>query len=282
MPRTDSCRNWAVIGFLVWLGATAQLSAQQYYGSLTGTVTDPSGAALPGITVSVTNLNKGTQVTVITNDAGIFRADNLVPDPYRIEAQFTGFKKVSREPLLVEASRTLTIDIHLEIGNPAETITVTASAPILETETGKTTSILDGDMVNKLPLDLGARADTRTALFRLPNSAFGGGGRMMINGARTVEVAFDEDGIPNRSPGGGGMLHEHSVNVESIHSWKYTLVNANAESRAPAQVSLLSRSGSNALHGVVYWDTHHSVFDANNHNAPKGSKTPSPAPTTKD
>ena len=127
-------------------------------------------------------------------------------------------------------------------------------------------------MVGKLPLDLGARADTRTYLYRLPNSAFGGGGRMMINGARTAQVAFDEDGVPNRSPSGGGMLHEHSINVESIQSWRYTLVNANAESRAPAQVSLVTKSGTNDFHGVLYWDTHHSVFDANNHNAPKGSK----------
>jgi hypothetical protein len=263
-----------VIGFLVWLACAGQLPAQQYYGSLTGTVADPSGARLPGVTVVLTNLNKGTQLTVTTNEAGIYRADNLVPDPYRIEAQVTGFKKVSREPLLVETNRTLTVDITLEIGNLTETVAVTDAPPILETESGKTTATLDGDMVKKLPLDLGARADFRTALFRLPNSAFGGGGRMMINGARTVEVAFDEDGVPNRSPGGGGMLHESAINVESIQSWKYTLVNANAESRAPAQVSLLSRSGSNKLHGALYWDTHHSVFDANSHNAPRGSRKP--------
>ncbi|PYV08686.1 MAG: hypothetical protein DMG07_25095 [Acidobacteria bacterium] len=267
-------RHWTAIVFVVGMLSQDRLPAQQYYGGLTGTVSDPSGAMLPGVAVVVTNLNKGSQVTVITNENGIFRAVNLVPDPYKIEAQVTGFKKVSREPLLVEASRTLTVDIALELGNLSETINVTEAPPILETESGKTTATLDGNMVNKLPLDLGARADFRTSLFRLPNSAFGGGGRMMINGARTTEVAFDEDGVPNRSPAGGGMLHEHAINVESIQSWRYVLVNANAESRAPAQVSLLSRSGANALHGALYWDTHHSVFDANNHNAPRGSKIP--------
>src|SRR5438093_11830873 len=68
------------------------------------------------------------------------------------------------------------------------------------------------------------------------------------------------------------MLPVSANNVDSFQSWKYVLVNANAESRAPAQVSLLSRSGANALHGALYWDTHHSVFDANNHNVPRGSR----------
>ncbi len=264
----------AFLFFLTWFACLGGLMAQQYYGGLTGTVIDPSGAVLPNINVTVTNLNKGSVSTTTTNESGIFRATNLVPDSYKIEVQVAGFKRFSREPLLVETNRTLTVDIQLQIGEVTDTVAVTDAPPILETESAKTTATLEGSMVARLPLDLGARADTRTALFRLPNSAFGGGNRMMINGARSAQVAFDEDGVPNRSPGGGAMLHQHSINVESIQSWKYTLLNANAESRAPAQVSLLSRSGTNELHGTLYWDTHHSVFDANNHNAPAGSRKP--------
>ena len=153
-----------------------------------------------------------------------------------------------------------------------ETITVSGAPPILETETGSTNSTLEGSMINKLPITVAGRADTRTYVSRLPNAAVGGSNRMLINGARSAQVAWDEDGVTNKGPGSGAMMHQSSLNVESIKSWKYTLVNANAESQAPAQMSLLTRSGSNAFHGALYWDTHHSVFDANSHNAVRGSK----------
>jgi hypothetical protein len=86
--------------------AAGLASAQQYYGALTGTISDPSGAAVLNVTVTATNLNKGTVANVTTNEAGIYLVGNLTPDPYRIEAQGTGFKKFTRERVLVENNRT--------------------------------------------------------------------------------------------------------------------------------------------------------------------------------
>src|SRR5206468_3836107 len=100
---------------------------QQYFGGLTGTVVDPSGAVLPNAVITLTNLNKGTKIVVSSNESGIYRAVNLVPDPYRIEAEVPGFKKSVREPLLVETNRTLTVDLQLEVGNVSDTISVTAA-----------------------------------------------------------------------------------------------------------------------------------------------------------
>src|SRR2546426_4100670 len=121
-------------------------AAQQYYGTLTGTITDPSGAVLPNVRVTATNLNKGSITTVVSNDEGIYRLINLTPDPYRLEVEATGFKKSVREPVLVETSRTLTVDMSLEVGASTESVSVVAAAPILETESGKTTATLEGKM----------------------------------------------------------------------------------------------------------------------------------------
>src|SRR5438093_5753423 len=85
-----------IVLVFAWLSATPG-RAQQYFGGLTGTVTDATGAVLPKATVTVTNLNKGTVAHTATNEAGIYRAVNLVPDPYKVEVETPGFKRVTRE-----------------------------------------------------------------------------------------------------------------------------------------------------------------------------------------
>src|SRR2546422_2802968 len=259
---------------VVSLTLTESAWGQQYYGSLTGTITDSSGAVVPNAVVSVVDLNKGTVTKATSNEAGIYRVVNLTPDPYRIEVELTGFKKATLEPVNVEFNSASTVDIKLEVGSSAETVTVAGAAPALQLESGKSTATIDGSMVNKLPLDIGSRPDQRTAVYRLPNSSYGYFSKMIINGARTAQVRWDTDGIVNRGTTNNGMQEEHSLNYEAIQEWKYTLVNAGAESPAAAQVTLLSKSGSNDFHGAIYLDTHHSVFDAGSHSLPHGAKKP--------
>src|SRR2546428_9990410 len=91
--------------FVVLFAASAwTLSAQQYYGTLTGTVTDSTGAVVPGAVITVTNLSKGTATSATTNEAGIYRVAALTPGSYRLEAQAPSFKRFTRGPLLVESS----------------------------------------------------------------------------------------------------------------------------------------------------------------------------------
>src|ERR1700720_1202223 len=85
-------------------GSIRTLSAQQYYGALTGTVTDSSGAVVPNVSIKVTNLKKGTESAAVTNEAGIYRVPGLTPDTYKLEAAAPNFKKFAREPLLVESN----------------------------------------------------------------------------------------------------------------------------------------------------------------------------------
>ena len=162
--------------------------AQQYFGGVAGTITDPTGAVVPNVSVTVTNINKGTTTKVVSNESGIYRALNLTPDPYRVEAEASGFKRFAQSPILIEMNRVVTLDIGLEVGATTETISVTAAPPILETESGKSTATIEGKMVAKLPFNVNARADFRTYITQLPNSSTGETGRMQINGARTGEV----------------------------------------------------------------------------------------------
>ncbi|MBN9658411.1 MAG: carboxypeptidase regulatory-like domain-containing protein [Acidobacteria bacterium] len=249
-------------------------TAQQYYGSLTGVVTDSSGAPVIAAKVLITSLAKGTNVALETNTEGIFQAVNLTPDTYRLEVTMNGFKKLVREPLLVESNRVLTADVQLQLGDVNQTVDVSGAPPIIETERSQTTQTFEGKLVLQAPLDVNARSDMRTIIASLPGANYGFSGRMLINGARTAQVSFDNDGLANRSPYAGNMQQESSVNVDSLASIKFTLVNAGAESRAPAQVSAITKSGTNQFHGSVFLDTMHSIFNANDHNAPEGAAKP--------
>ncbi len=248
--------------------------AQQYYGSLTGTVTDPSGSPIAGAKIQVTSLAKATSMSFQSNTEGIYRATNLTPDKYRLEVTQSGFKRMTREPLLVESDRILTVDIRMELGDVTQSVEVSGEAPIIETERGQTTQTFEGKMVLQTPLDVNARSDMRTIVASLPGANYGFSGRMLINGARTAQVSFDNDGLANRSPYGGNMQQESSINIDSLSAIKFTLVNAGAESRAPAQVSAITKSGTNQFHGSVFLDTMHSIFNANDHNSPAGSDKP--------
>lgn len=248
--------------------------AQQYYGSLTGTITDASGSPVVGAKVQITSVNKGTSVSFETNEQGIYRAANLTPDTYRLEVTMSGFKRVTREPVLVESNRVLTVSMELEVGDLNQSIEVTSDPPIIETERSQTSQTFEGKMVMQVPLDVNARSDMRTIVSSLPGANYGFSGRMLINGARTAQVAFDNDGLANRSPYAGNMQQESSLNVDSLASIKFTLVNAGAESRAPAQVSAITKSGTNQFHGNIFLDTMHSLFNANDHNAPAAADKP--------
>ncbi len=268
---------------LLAVAAVLPVSAQQYYGGITGTVTDSSGAIVPELTLVITNLNKGTVTRVATNDAGVYRVLSLTPDPYRVDAEAAGFKRFVRERVLVEMNRIVTLDIALEVGASTETITVSGAAPILDTETAASTSTVSNAVVNATGvLNLGRfRSDTGYYLMQLPGSASGSpnqerisGAQLSVYGTRSSQVGWDEDGLPNKSPANGAHMHLHSVANESMESFRYTLVNASADSATPGRVSIVTQSGTNTLHGSVYLNAHNSWFDANDHNAPARSKKP--------
>ena len=253
--------------FVVLFAASAwTLSAQQYYGTLTGTVTDSTGAVVPGAVITVTNLSKGTATSATTNEAGIYRVAALTPGSYRLEAQAPSFKRFTRGPLLVESSRILTADIDLEVGNVAETVSVTSAAPILETESGTVNSTFDGGMINKLPT-VGARNDINFYMSKNPYM-----NNTTLAGAKAAQIVWSEDGAPSTSPLDGRAIRQTTINVETYDSVKLVLVNSGAESSAPAQIQTLTKSGTNDFHGALFWDTHHSVFDAGDHNLPVGAK----------
>src|ERR1700686_4464710 len=113
--------------------APAAVWGQNVYGTIAGTVTDSSGAAIGGTNVTLTDLDKNEKRNMTTDASGNYAFVNILPGRYRIEAEKSGFKRFVREPIIVEIESGLKVDIVLEVGARTETIEVTGAPPLLQT-----------------------------------------------------------------------------------------------------------------------------------------------------
>jgi hypothetical protein len=120
---------------------TAFAQSQAINGTIEGTVLDDQGAVLPGVTVTITNVDTGDTRIVVTNESGLYRAPLLPLGTYRVNAELQGFKRFEQSGITLTAGRTAVIDLRLSVGAVAETITVTADAPLVDSgriELGRT------------------------------------------------------------------------------------------------------------------------------------------------
>ena len=134
----------------LWLSAASLLFAQGNSGSILGTITDSSGAVVASAKVSVTNTRTSVKVESTADELGNYLFNFLAPGTYRVETEVAGFKKFSREVAL-ETGRQLRVDVALETGAVTETVNVTASTPLLETETGTLGATIENRQVISLP-----------------------------------------------------------------------------------------------------------------------------------
>ena len=119
-----------ILGVAMVTSAAAQSTAIN--GTIEGTVKDDQGALLPGVTVTVANIDTGEQRSVVTNESGLYRAPLLSLGTYRVVAELQGFKKFEQTGVSLRAGQTAVINVSLSVGTISETITVTADAPLVD------------------------------------------------------------------------------------------------------------------------------------------------------
>jgi hypothetical protein len=118
-------------------------SAQAVYGSIAGTVIDPSGGALPGVTVTVTSVERKTSDTVVTNETGRYVKERLLPGTYEVKVELTGFKQQVYPTIQVNVDTQTTLDVKLQVGQVSEAVTVEGFSPILKTDRADVSSRFD-------------------------------------------------------------------------------------------------------------------------------------------
>jgi|GEM_PF-390516 len=243
------------------------LIAQDFRGAITGTVSDASGAVLPGVTVTITNAETNVATPVVTDAKGSYALRYLISGTYNVEAALDGFKTVQRKGITVRVGDTIKIDMTLDQGSVEEVMVVTAEAPLLDTTSGSTGQVIDSDQIEKLPLGDGTAymltrlapglVDSSDLHFSRPmdNGNLGG---IVANGANGGND-FTLDGAPNRVSPNNTTNQNNSGVVgfsppsDAIAEFKVQTNAFDAQSghTAGATVNLALKSGTNAIHATA-------------------------------
>src|SRR5689334_20276952 len=128
-------------------------AAQNFYGSIAGTVTDSSSAPVESASVTATNNATGARQVVQTSNAGEYRLVNLIPGTYRLDIEKTGFKRVTRDNVEVQVESVVRLDSSLQIGDVSQSVSVEATAPLLQTENASLSQVVAERSVEQLPLN---------------------------------------------------------------------------------------------------------------------------------
>src|SRR5688572_8206723 len=247
--------------------------AQAVYGSLAGTITDPSDAALPGVTVTATSLERRTVHTAVTNSDGLFLIERLLPGTYEVKAELANFKAGVVSRAVVSVDTQTKVDIGLELGAQTEEVTVTAAeGQLLKTDRADVATTMDARMVSELPiLD---RNFTKLILLTpgTQQQSWGhaasenpqGSTQTVVNGQTFSGTGYQLDGTDNRDPILGIIVI--NPNLEAIGETKVTSQNYDAEfgQAIAGMVSVQTKSGTNDYHGSLFEFAQRDRFQARN------------------
>ena len=259
-----------VSGALALLAPVTAL-AQTGAASLTGIVTDQSGALVPGATVTATNQATNVAYTGIANEAGNYTITSLPVGIYVIKAELTGFKTSTTKPMQVEASQIVRLDMKLEVGTLAETVEVSGESPVLQTESATVGEVISGTTLQALPLN-GRNTGQLSLLLPgavTPNpSSFTavrnfGGGRPFVNGNREQTNNYTIDGVDMNESIDNLVAFQPSPDALAEISVETNNYAADTGNVAGAVISNVLKSGTNRFRGNVFEFYRDSAMDAN-------------------
>ena len=261
--------------------------AQNDVGSIVGFVSDSSGAAVPNAKVTVKNEGTGESRTVSTDGSGHFAIPNLPPTVYTMSAEATGFQRFESTHNVLASNSTISIDAVLALGAATQTVEVTATAALLQTQSAAVQSEITGQQVQKQ--ELNGRNPIYMTQF-LPgvvstatlgdfNFAFNSGDSFVINGARPQDTLYTIDGAPAvRTRDDGEIIA--GVNVDAVQEMQVITAAYSAEygGASGAQVRIVSKSGTTNFHGTAYEYLRNSAMNANTwtRNLNPATRFPSP------
>jgi Carboxypeptidase regulatory-like domain/TonB dependent receptor len=277
----------AVEGLAMLLCVSPALWAQIESGSINGQVTDPQHAAIAGAEVTITNVQTGSSNTARTNNDGTFTFPTLRPSHYKITVQKEGFKAAADQDVDLHVQDRLVENFSLEVGSSAETVTVKAGAGADIEVSAAVATLVDRQFIENMPLN-GRSFQALIALTPgnvTAKTYYTNAGQFSVNGQRTDANYFSIDGVSanvgitqgsNVYLGAAGAGAEQAtsnnggynnlVSVDAMQEYKIQTSNFDPEyGRTPgAQLSIETRSGSNAFHGTVFEYLRNDYFDANN------------------
>lgn len=283
MPLSSASRRFQVLLFATLLSLCVASFGQSDNATISGTITDPSGAVVPGAKVMLSNVDTGIATTAPSNQSGLYVLTNIHPGQYRMEVEKTGFKPIQLVDLTVQVQDALSRNFKLEVGAVGEIVTVNGAGEMLNTTSASVSTVIDDQFVQNMPLN-GRSFQSLIALvpgvtFTPSNSS--SPGQFSVNGQRTDANYFMVDGVSaNIGAGTGSNMGDTIggttpgwtiqggtnglVSVDAMQEFRIETSSYAPEfGRTPGgQISVVTKSGTNQWHGDAFDYLRNDVFDA--------------------
>jgi outer membrane receptor protein involved in Fe transport len=254
---------------------SCSLFSQGSAGRILGSVTDQSGGVVAGATVAVTDVQRGVTRSLTTDQAGEYVAPDLTPGTYTVRASATGFKTVERTGLLLEVRQDIRVDLVLQPGEQAQTVTVTEEAPLVETTNATLGGTLSNETINELPLN---GRNYQNLLVLHPGMMIypgGGGWTQSTDGIRPEDNQYIVEGLTNDNPltgltiiNGPGVAGD-AATILPIDAIQEVNIQENPKAEYGGKpggvVTVGLKSGTNNIHGTAYAFGRDSAWDARNY-----------------
>ena len=257
---------------LIITPSAVHAAPQAVYGSIRGTITDSSGAVLPGVTVTITSKERNTSDTVVTDSDGVYRKERMLPGIYEVKADLQGFKQAILPSVIVNVDAQANADFSLSPGAVTESVEVVATSPLLKTDRADIATTFESKQITDLPvLD---RNFTKFILLTpgTQQQQWGhaasenpqGSTQTVVNGQSFSGTSYQLDGTDNRDPILGIIVINPTL--ESIGETKITSQNYDAEfgQAVAGVVSVQTKSGGNTFHGSGFEFYQSDRFQARN------------------
>ncbi|HKT69770.1 MAG TPA: TonB-dependent receptor, partial [Terriglobales bacterium] len=258
MRKTHMSHSFGTIMVLL-IAATAVFAQVASTGGVLGTVTDPSGAVVPGATVTLTNIDTGITSSATTNETGNYTFPLVPVGRYDLAVEKPGFKKFLQSGFAINAAQNVRLNAALSVGTVTEAVTTTAEPPAVDTVTASQGNTVSGQQATTLPLT--NRVFTQLVMLEPGVAApldqspgFGSNSQVLfnMNGVRSDENNLTVDGLRNLDTFGGNAFIAPNLFAISEFRVENNSYSAATGRNAGGQVNLVTRSGTNAFHGNVF------------------------------
>jgi hypothetical protein len=274
-PSGQFCKRFALVAPAFFFAVLCGTVHAQGLGSVSGTVTDNTGAVIPSASITITQTEKNLPTRITSDSSGVYSFPSLPPAGYRLEVVAAGFETYVQSGVTLQADQSLTINVNLRIGATNTTVNVTAEAPQLNMTNGTLNQVIDERRVNDLPLN-GRNVAQLTTLVAgsvtAPNDSADQGQTKTFPVAVTISTNGSRSNQVNYLLDGGNNLDEYTnVNMpfpmpDSTQEFSVQTSNYSAQygQNAGGVVNIISKSGTNTFHGDAFEYLRNGVFNAAN------------------
>ena len=265
-------RIWTAAALVATL-ARAGLDAQGTTGSISGFVTDETGAALPGATVTIRDADTDQKRVLVADGAGRYRAQQLAPGDYEVTVELQGFRTARLADVPLTIGQDAVVNVRLKVGGIDEQVIVTAEASMVNTRQSSVAALVDEKQIRELPLN--GRDFSQLTLLQAGVTASpstqqqvdrGMGTQVSIAGARPNQISYQIDGTDSNTQGNGspGSAAGGLLGVETVREFQVLVNNYSAEygRSTGGIVTAVTRSGTNAIKGTAFEFNRDSRFDS--------------------